>query len=1006
MRWWAFGAATRNPAPQYIEAIENRLRRAEALLKTVAPEIDLNDPKYDAPLPPRLPRPGNQVVNAPPIKKEPGIAQKASDQDVDAHLESMVKATGSLDLDDQGYWDYHGHSSGLIFIRRMREQFGDLMGETEGRGTPFVENQRIAAHVFDSPRSTGDSPGGDMNQPNLQDLPARGWAKELCDSALIDACALFRFVHIPSFYELFDRIYDSPPEQWGSQENRFLPLLYAVLAVGCLFAKSGNSKLHREGYENAIDQGFVFFKASRNMMDITDCRDLASLQAVIFMIMFLQSSAKLATCYSYIGIALTSAIRLGLHRSILRNFDPIEQETRRRMFWTIRKMDIYVGALLGLPTMLGDDDIDQVFPQEIEDQYLTKQKIIQPPPESCLLMAATNAHTKLVGILSKVMKHIYPIKIIKSEPGKPQTQTYVVSHAQIRELEGDLQEWMENLPMDLRPGGNVTPEIARVQQLLRIAYAHVQMLLYRPFLHYVSQSAHTSRAIDKRSYACAAACVSVSRNIIHITTEMKKSGLLIGAYWFTMYTAFFAILSICFVVLENPDASGADDILKDVMEGRDTLAGLAKRSMAADRCHRTLEGLFGQLPQKLKRGRMDSVSKKKRTHATSPSRQNTATGRSAQPAANMTRQAEATGALPRTTNASKNANTETWRRDSINYDMSGLPAPQNGAFVSTQSQDTYSLGSGETFNTPASSHATLGNPTPETGGGPGAISLHEQQYNQSHQVSNPTQFHVHYPSNMTVGNLPISDMTYMMFNPENPLAYPAQPMITLEDGQFAKQSPEFPNMHDDLYEQNPTASGGGGVIVNGGASSSSSVTAGAGTGGIPYDEVEARFYGPMGLMPQWLIQGTNPADLANWQDTNLTPNNSNGGSAAASLGLAPMQQSSAQAVPGGPAVSVGGGSNNGIGGVNGGWGMRQQQQQQQQQGALRQTQQQQQQQQHHQQHQQQHQQRLQNQHHQQTGPLPNAMGIQGIGQPPLGMGFGDWKNEWVNGNGGGHGYGQ
>lgn len=109
------------------------------------------------------------------------------------------------------------------------------------------------------------------------------------------------------------------------------------------------------------------------------------------------------------------------------------------------------------------------------------------------------------------------------------------------------------------------------------------MILYRPFLHYVSQSCQTG-PIDKRSYACAAACVSVSRNIVHITGEMKKRGLLVGAYWFTMYTTFFAILSLIFFVLENPGSGTSHDILRDANEGKETLASLARRSLAADRC--------------------------------------------------------------------------------------------------------------------------------------------------------------------------------------------------------------------------------------------------------------------------------------------------------------------------------------------------------------------------------------------------------------------------------------
>jgi hypothetical protein len=144
------------------------------------------------------------------------------------------------------------------------------------------------------------------------------------------------------------------------------------------------------------------------------------------------------------------------------------------------------------------------------------------------------------------------------------------------------------LPPLFDPSSNDADLYNRVQQLLRLAYAHVQMMLYRPFLHYVSQKSCAGKTVDERSYACAAAGVSVSRNIVHICSEMKRRGLLIGAYWFTMYTTFFAILSLVFFVLENPDEPGSQEILADANDGKEALKGLAKRSQAADRCSMAL----------------------------------------------------------------------------------------------------------------------------------------------------------------------------------------------------------------------------------------------------------------------------------------------------------------------------------------------------------------------------------------------------------------------------------
>lgn len=127
-----------------------------------------------------------------------------------------------------------------------------------------------------------------------------------------------------------------------------------------------------------------------------------------------------------------------------------------------------------------------------------------------------------------------------------------------------------------------------------MAFGHAQLLLYRPFLHYVSSTYHDNTT-DQRAFACASACVSVSRNIIHITSEMRRRGLLAGAYWFSMYTTFFAIVSILYFVLENPHSPTSLELLRDAAEGKEVLAYFAKRSMAADRCSSALNVSYSEL---------------------------------------------------------------------------------------------------------------------------------------------------------------------------------------------------------------------------------------------------------------------------------------------------------------------------------------------------------------------------------------------------------------------------
>lgn len=366
-------------------------------------------------------------------------------------LETMVDSSGYLDVDDQGHWDYHGHTSGIIFLRRLRKQLGasDIQA-------PAMRSRPLPS-IMDSPRSLGESPQ-DASLP-LHDLPSRAVARRLTHNAFEDGCSLMRFVHEPTFYAMLDRIYDTPSEQYGNEEHSFLPLLYIVMSVGCLFSDDGAGTLDVSGYESAIGQGFQFFKAGRQLLEITDCRDLTSLQAICFMVLFLQSSAKLSTCYSYVGIALRSALRLGLHRSVTADFNPIERELRKRIFWVIRKMDVYVSTLLGLPQMLSDDDIDQEYPLDIDAEFITVDGIQPMPADHTPLMAGSNAHTRLANIMMKVVRYIYPVK--NAQFRSESDHRYVVSHAKIREIERDLQAWMEELPPALRPGTEVSSQLER-----------------------------------------------------------------------------------------------------------------------------------------------------------------------------------------------------------------------------------------------------------------------------------------------------------------------------------------------------------------------------------------------------------------------------------------------------------------------------------------------------------------------------------------------------------------
>jgi hypothetical protein len=168
----------------------------------------------------------------------------------DSHLEAMVKATGQLDLDEEGNWDYQGHSSGLSFMRGLR-QFDDMFQITPDQ-SPSLRHRNMSQDL-PSPTSTSYT-GSHTVSPSGVALPDKEQARILCNNAIIEYSAMLRVVHLPTFNKQLDRVYELSPEDYGTAEHTFLPLLYAVIALGKLFSEDTHGS-DAAGYNALTDEG-------------------------------------------------------------------------------------------------------------------------------------------------------------------------------------------------------------------------------------------------------------------------------------------------------------------------------------------------------------------------------------------------------------------------------------------------------------------------------------------------------------------------------------------------------------------------------------------------------------------------------------------------------------------------------------------------------------------------------------------------------------------------------
>ncbi|KAF4120313.1 Fungal trans [Geosmithia morbida] len=755
----------RNPAPQYIEALEGRLQRAENLLRKFVPDVDLADPNLDPAIQQEFhnreqararaggrPLPPGQHLQTPQQHHPP--PSRASQ---DAQLVSMIDSTGQLDLDDKGGWDFQGRSSGSVFLRRMKEHFrGKLGPSTRLNFLSRPEKQPSGLTNLDPPTPAGASPFSSTST-SYTELPSREVARNLCYYSLSCATCLERVVHVPSFYDKLDKIYDRPIESLNQEESHFMALVYSVLALGCMYNSLDDANTSKMAYRDSIDEGVL-------LQDITDCRDLTSLQALVFTIFFMQASSNLSACYAFVGIALRSALRMGLHRHLKHShIDTIEDETRRRVFYVIRQMDIYVSTLLGFPLLLSIEDIDQPYPSEVDDEYLLPGRIPQPQPGATSFFVAFNAHTRLMEILAKITKYVYPMNgpaqgVKSSNP----VSSYSVSYSRIKDIEADLHSWYEQLPEHWRPSPDGSVEVVRVRHLLRFIYAHVQLVLYRPFLHYVSPRLGQGTKVDELSYACAAAAISVSRNIVHIGLEIRKQRVLSGPYWFMLYTEFFAVLSLVFYAIENPEKPGSAEVLADAWAGRRMIAELADRSLSADRVTESLQALFDQLPEKPDTATFQKQSSSKKRSAPPVSKD--ISNPMFPPPRQSSVGSQRTDELSRARQGGRTA-----------PPPFGTPSSQ---MVDPRIHDPGFATSMDLLGYDMSSRATSGSPSTASSSHPPSFPVSQQQ-------------HQHIGSQNAVNKL-----DNLMFPSADPFAYPNQPMMELN------------------FQQTPSSSTAGGVSID------------------------------------------------------------------------------------------------------------------------------------------------------------------------------------------------
>ncbi|TVY62346.1 Fusaridione A cluster transcription factor fsdR [Lachnellula suecica] len=496
----------RNPpkGAKYIEGLENRLGRMESLLRLsgllkeddngrtdlgtlekrlaetqaqrrasqaptsgpTSPSLSLNSPKdvNDSTTP-------RSTIASPEPPSKNGTSEKRlstmeEEGDGPPEVEELSDMMCSLVTNNCGETRYIGSSSGFsIFspkgIQWVADKTGDHSFQEMISSASVDENkwQYWKPEVFH-----------DLFERRIfRQLPPKAECVSLMKDFFENFNCMFPLFHQPTFMHLVDRQYSPEPYEgsgWWASLNVALAIAHRLRVMSNLVPQDEDEKAW--GYlKNAM--GVFTELTMRNT-------DLLSVQALLGMALFMQGTPNPQPTFFLVAAAIRLSHSIGLHkRGSGFNLNPVEIEQRKRVFWIAYIVDKDICLRSGRPPAQDDDDMNVELPSADPEDNIGNIPLADGKGKLNLFRLMAEFAT----IESKVYKQLYSTKAAKQSDGELLNT--------IGELDQQLEEWKDSIPVDFRPEHEIkashTPLILHVV-VLHFAYYNCLTTIHRMSIHH------------------------------------------------------------------------------------------------------------------------------------------------------------------------------------------------------------------------------------------------------------------------------------------------------------------------------------------------------------------------------------------------------------------------------------------------------------------------------------------------------------------------------------------
>nr|XP_019050938.1 hypothetical protein I302_01381 [Kwoniella bestiolae CBS 10118]OCF29868.1 hypothetical protein I302_01381 [Kwoniella bestiolae CBS 10118] len=408
------------------------------------------------------------------------------------------------------------------------------------------------------PRTINDMPESDdedTGQETPSFLPPESDAQLWVDCYFDHSSVSYRFLSRAIIQQSFVALYADKPLH---PEDTILLLI--VLAVGCLWSASWKNLDPMEKRSQA-KRIYNMATRTRNNLQQKSTTSLRTVQIELVTVQLQLGLSHFRAAWIHLGTAARIGQMLGLHRHHIDNPVSVEQ-SRQLAFWVTFILDRYLSAVLGLPTILREEDINQAY--FCEHSPLSDGTVIDPTDAKAL--PGSLVHIKLGHILGHCLQYVM----------RTSSSSHEVRHQGTLQLEQELDEWQRSIPSFFKPRTvrikDSTSQFYMVDHLFERqrrtvegAYWFIRLLLYRNFLleEFLSASPGALDALPHRQVPNEVRkCVEAAMAIAEMAAEIKDDTQYNGTYWTSAYFTFCAIAVLLVYMMLYDDALDDKEIRK------------------------------------------------------------------------------------------------------------------------------------------------------------------------------------------------------------------------------------------------------------------------------------------------------------------------------------------------------------------------------------------------------------------------------------------------------------